>query len=125
MSEFLDLLTQMCLQNLTQYGESIDREAILQAQNQKSGSSSKLVTHQSMIEFNNWGYHSIVFSLQSYLRFKILCKQYVRSLDIFVDNSPLTSLMEIQKALCSPQSNLISDAPIQFLPRACQHIKKK
>lgn len=55
MSEFLDLLTQMCLQNLIQYGESIDREAILQAQNQKSGSSSKLATHQSMIEFNNWG----------------------------------------------------------------------
>ena len=28
----------MCLQNLIQYGESIDREATLQAQNQKSAS---------------------------------------------------------------------------------------
>lgn len=35
--ELWDLQTRMCLQNLIQYGESIDQVAISQAQNHKSG----------------------------------------------------------------------------------------
>ena len=60
-----------------------------------------------------------------HLRLKILWEKNIRSFDVFVNDPSLTLLMQIAKALSSPQSNLISEVPIQFLSGSWNHANER
>jgi len=43
-----------------------------------------------------------ILEFRKYLWFMILCKQYIISLNVSVNDSPLTTLMKIQEAISCP-----------------------
>lgn len=130
----------MSLQTSKRCGESIDLEATLLIQNQRSA----LKHHSEWKYFHmgNWIYLYFILRyyfckaknepvytnnqrclkkyfihlLKGYLCFKILCKQYIGSLNVPMDYSPLTTFMKILETLSWTQSNLISDIPSKILP---------
>lgn len=58
----------------------------------------------------------------NHLGFEILRQEYISSLDIFVDDSPTTVLVEVRESLGSAQCDLESGVPIQLVLRPCKYL---